>query len=242
MKTDEPITARAFKERESYARLAAPVPFVVRLDGRTFHALAKELGWETPFDEGAMRAMVAAVRGTAEGIGVPPELAFMFSDEVSLVFLENAPFGGRVEKLASVLASGTAGRLSIDLGRPVSFDARTVLLTPAGVGDYLVWRQREAWNNHAHGHAYWALRREGLDGPAATSRLKGVRKAELHEMCFSRGINLAKTPAWQRNGVLLVRHGGEFDERWDPPRFATTEGRRLLERLITSDDRNDGGM
>ncbi len=242
MSTDRPITARTFKERESYARLAAPVPFAVRLDGRTFHALSKELDWDMPFDEGAMRAMVAAVRGTAEGIGVPPGLAFMFSDEVSLVFLEDAPFGGRVEKLASVLASGLAGRLSITLGRPVSFDARTVLLTPAGVGDYLVWRQREAWNNHAHGHAYWALRREGLDGPTATAQLKGVRKAELHEMCFSRGVNLAKTPAWQRNGVLLVRQGGEYDERWDPPRFATSEGRRILERLITTDDRKKEGI
>ena len=77
-----------------------------------------------------------------------------------------------------------------------------------------------------------------------------MRSEELHEFMFSRGVNLAKTPAWQRRGVLVYRKAEErpgYDpcagepvetvrrvvtiER-DLPVFSSPEGRAFLEGIL----------
>jgi len=74
----------------------------------------------------------------------------------------------------------------------------------------------------------------------------------MHEVAFSRGVNLAETPAWQRRGIL-VRKGerkvkgidprsGEAMESYrsevvtdrDLPVFASPEGRSLLSSILRS--------
>ena len=39
-----------------------------------------------------------------------------------------------------------------------------------------------------------------MDATDAARQLKGMPAQELHEMMHKRGVNLAKTPAWQRRG------------------------------------------
>jgi tRNA(His) 5'-end guanylyltransferase len=41
--------------------------------------------------------------------------------------------------------------------------------------------------------------------PDAATVLRGVSSRMLHDMMFSRGINLAQTPVWQRRGVLVYK-------------------------------------
>jgi tRNA(His) 5'-end guanylyltransferase len=73
---------------------------------------------------------------------------------------------------------------------------------------------------------------------------------ELHEMMHKRGVNLAKTPAWQRRGVLVCKKEIQKDgynpvtkehvtvtrsrvtaDR-DLPLFTTPDGQAFLKKLV----------
>lgn len=239
------------EEREIFGNLAIVPPILVRLDGRSFHRLAKSLALERPFDEGFSRAMAGVSSRLLSESGFTPLFAFTFSDEISLYFQE-LPFRGRVEKIDSVLASFAASCLTIALSadRPLSFDARVIVASPAHAREYLAGRQQEAWRNHLNAYCQEALLSEGMRPPDVARRLSGMRSEELHEFMFSRGVNLAKTPAWQRRGVLVYRETVErpgYDrssgkpveavrrviaiER-DLPLFTSDEGKALLDRVL----------
>lgn len=37
-------------------------------------------------------------------------------------------------------------------------------------------------------------------------KLESLKTEELHEMMFNFGLNLAKTPQWQKRGILIYKH------------------------------------
>jgi tRNA(His) 5'-end guanylyltransferase len=77
-----------------------------------------------------------------------------------------------------------------------------------------------------------------------------MSSSELHELMFSHGVNLAKTPAWQRRGILVHKQGYEKEgvdrmsarpittrrskvvQNWDLPIFKSPQGREMLLGLI----------
>lgn len=242
------------ENREIYSGITTVPPVFVRLDGRAFHTLAERIGLERPFDAGFCRAMADVCRDLIAGSGLNPSFAYTFSDEISLYFT-TLPFNGRVEKIDSVTASYAASLLTLKLGcgtptpTPLSFDARVIPATPAFALKYLTQRQSEAWRNHINAYCQWALIGDGMNARRAADALKGMRTQEMHEMMFARGINLAKTPAWQRRGVLVCREVHE-KEGYNPmtgeqvvalrrsvtvlddlPLFTSPEGEALLQRL-----------
>ncbi len=239
--------------REIFSALSTVPPVFVRLDGRAFHALTKNLGLEKPFDTRFCTAMCRTARSLVASSGLSPLLAYTFSDEISL-YLPSLPFGGRVEKIDSVAASFAASALSLELGirEPLAFDARIVQATPEYAVDYLAERQAEAWRNHLNAYCQQALIREGMTAKKAAEHLKNVPSAELHEMMHARGVNLAKTPAWQRRGVLVYKEKVQV-QGWNPkkkeaavaersrviadrvlPLFSAPEGKEFLRRLLES--------
>jgi tRNA(His) guanylyltransferase len=241
------------QQRELFGSLAMVPPIMVRLDGRAFHRLSRTLGLEKPFDRGFCEAMCAVCRDLLRESGLSPQFAYTFSDEISLYFAD-LPFRGRVEKIDSVCASYAASALTLALGcrRPLAFDARVIAMTPDAVAGYLFWRQQEAWRNHINAYCQQALIGEGMSAREAAAALKGRPSAELHEMMFSRGVNLAHTPAWQRRGVLVARGtvekpgynpvtGEEVDAvrtvvrvMEDLPLFSEPEGKVLVQSLVGS--------
>jgi tRNA(His) 5'-end guanylyltransferase len=188
--------------REVYADLRVRAPMVVRADGRGFGKLLKEA--KKPHDLDFARAMAGAARGFVEESGLSPSLAFTFSDEISILFPE-APFNGRLEKIDSVVAGTLSGLLSIGLGKAVAMDARSIPLCPGEINEYFAGRQDEAWRNHIFSCGFYALIDDGLVPHQAMGRLRGMKEGEIHEMLFRRGTNLAKSPAWQRRGILIRR-------------------------------------
>ncbi len=194
------------RDREIYAALTALPPLYVRLDGRAFHRLARALDLARPFDERFAGAMASVARRLVADAGASPVFAYTFSDEISCFFTE-LPFGGRVEKIDSVLAAFAASALTIELGldEPVAFDARVVFVDPASAHAYLAGRQAEAWRNHINAYAQAVLVGDGLSPREAASRLRGLASPALHELAFRHGVNLAETPAWQRRGTLVYR-------------------------------------
>ncbi len=240
------------KMREIYSGLTSVPPVFVRIDGRNFHAVAEEWNLERPFDFRFSEAMASVCTALMADSGLSPDFAYSFSDEINLYF-SHLPFSGRVEKLDSVTASFTASALTMEMASrvPVSFDARIIQVTPNLAIRYLIDRQGEAWRNHINAYCQNALVNEGMNRREAARILKGMTSPDLHELMFSRGINLAKTPAWQRRGILVYKTGKTV-EGYNPvisrvvrtvrstifcdrelPVFSSPEGRSFLSGLIS---------
>jgi len=126
----------------------------------------------------------------------------------------------------------------------VAFDSR-IIITPAEKNvEYLTWRQQDAWRNHNNAYAYWLLRKLRHKPKHAAKILKGLKTEELHQLLFKHGVNLARTPAWQRRGVLMYRcrfqkqHGTQtvtrwrVVENWNLPVFSSEEGKTLIQKAI----------
>ena len=77
-----------------------------------------------------------------------------------------------------------------------------------------------------------------------------MKAAQIHELVFEHGINLAETPAWQRCGIMVYRESYEktgYDpikrlevrtqrtkiiQDWNIPIFKTGEGEKLIAKLV----------
>ncbi len=239
------------KDRELYANLTAIAPVFLRLDGRAFHRFTARLELEWPYDPRFCRAMAQTCCRLISESGLSPEFAYTFSDEINL-YLAGLPFSGRVEKIDSIAASFAASTLTIELASPfpLAFDARIVQVSPALAADYLAGRQREAWRNHINACTQAALVGDGLSPREAAKRLKGMSSAAMHDLMYSRGINLAKTPAWQRRGVLAYKRERRItgtDPRTgaatsstrsvvtvdrEPPVFSSPQGQAFISELV----------
>jgi tRNA(His) 5'-end guanylyltransferase len=183
--------------------------------------------------------------------GLSADFAYTFSDEINIYF-SHIPYSGRVEKIDSVTASYAASALTLEMSSPfpVAFDARIIQVSPALALRYLIDRQAEAWRNHINAYCHHTLVTEGKSPHEAAQMLKGLSSSEMHELMFSRGINLAKTPAWQRRGILVYKTAKEIEGFnpvesrvvrtlrtsvqcvREPPVFSSPEGRSFLTGLI----------
>ena len=132
--------------------------------------------YEKPFDDRFSECFVKTAESLFTDSGLSPDFVYTFSDEIS-IFLQ----------------------------KPVSFDARIVPIARDQLPAYLAWRQAEAWRNHINGYCQKLLTDTGLSGTQAQRKLDGMNAGALHELAFSRGINLAATPAWQRRGIAVYR-------------------------------------
>jgi tRNA(His) 5'-end guanylyltransferase len=239
------------KEREIYAGLRTLAPFFVRVDGRNFRHALSLLKREQPYDLAFAESMGAASEALVRRSGLPVQLVFTFSDEANALFRE-APFDGRIEKLDSVVASFFASAVTLNLpsGVPLAFDARIIPVSAMDIPIYLESRQNETWRNHVHAYGYYYLRQNGQTGREAHATLLGMTSSEMHELMFNHGVNLAKTPAWQRRGILVHKQSYEKEgldritgrpsttrrsrvvQNWDLPIFKSPEGREMLFGLI----------
>jgi tRNA(His) 5'-end guanylyltransferase len=202
---------------------------VVRADGRGFKKILENC--KKPYDPEFARSMARVAARLFLDSGLMPALAFTFSDEINLIFLD-APFAGRVEKIDSVMAGFLSAALSLELGRLVCMDCRTIPIYKAEVSDYLAERQSETWRNHVFSYGFYMLVVDGLTTSGAMEELRGMREQEIHELVYQRGINLAKTPAWERRGVMIFRKGGQLVQNWELPLFSSLEGKALLAEII----------
>jgi len=178
--------------------------------------------------------MAACATSLMEDSGLSPRLAFLISDEINLLFLDY-PFNGRIEKLDSVVAGSLSGYLSLSMGRAVSLDARVIPVCPGEIMEYLVQGQDEAWRNHVFSCGFYALLADGKNNAQAMEMLRGMKESQIHELLFQRGQNLAKSPSWQRRGILVYRHEGRVVEDWDIPLFRSQDGEALLRRILNDE-------
>lgn len=207
------------KQCEIFSDLKVPCgsKIVIRADGRSFSHLSLDLNLEKPYDRNFENLMVDTCLEFYQEFS--PRFMYTFSDEIN-IFLDEIPFGGRVEKMDSVFASFISGTFTSKVSRhekfskafkgdeisirPISFDSRVIPLDREGVITYFKDRQNEAWRNCLNGYAYWTLRQEhGKE--ESLKMLDGKKSSEIHEILFDAGINVTEVPSWQRRGVGLYR-------------------------------------
>lgn len=221
------------RECEIFSSLKVPCgsKILLRLDGRGFYKLSKQMNLEKPYDTRFVNAMVnSAVELFSE---FSPAFIYTFSDEINIL-LSDIPFSGRIEKLDSVFASFTSNsffknlisakvfdmddepdkvkKSELDIFKPdmfkniktVSFDCRIIPLSSEMVFEYFKERQDEAWRNCINGYAYWTLRKE-MGKEESMKILNGLKADKIHDILFERGINIGEVPAWQRRGVALYK-------------------------------------
>jgi len=226
-------------------------PVIIRVDGRNFKNTLSRLKFEKPYDKRFASAMADAVEHFFRKSGMSPVFAYTFSDEINFLFFDTS-FNERVEKLDSIIPSYISSALTIllDPDEPISFDSRIIPLNNDQVIEYLIWRQREAWRNCISSYGYYTLRSEGLSDIEAAAQMKGKKASSVHELLFGSGINLAKTPAWQRRGILIHKEKYEIAgfnpvenmetvsmrtrvvQNWDIPIFNSDEGNVFLKGHI----------
>jgi tRNA(His) 5'-end guanylyltransferase len=240
------------KDREIFSQLKVPDTAIVRVDGRRFGKVLRKLNFSKPFDIRFANGMVESIELFFTKSGINPVLAYLFSDEVSLLFMRDLPFNGRLEKIDSVIPSFISSALALNLGSPdpMSFDSRVSAIDSKDIIEYLMWRQEECWRNLVSSYAFYLLRDDGFSAKQAAERLKGLKSDDLHELAWGYGINLSETPAWQRRGILVYKQKFEKDSQnlltgektkamrtrivkdWEPPIFKTEEGYRMIESIL----------
>lgn len=174
---------------------------VIRVDGRAFHTLLR--GAEKPYDPHVQAKMVCVALQLFRQVS-GAFAAYQQSDEVSVLaqdFAEHATeswFGGNVQKMASVAASVAATAFQGTDGRfeNVSFDARAFTIPDrVEVGNYLVWRQKDAIRNFILASGQARFGHKAIDGMSTT---------EIEGRFLDEGEPLSTT-ATARLGALACR-------------------------------------
>jgi len=176
---------------------------VVRLDGRSFTRLTKEVcQFEAPFDVRFRDLMTDTVKALMN-TGFRIIYGYTESDEISLLFhQDDNTFGRKVRKINTTLAGEASAAFSLALGQVATFDCRVVPLPNKNrVVDYFQWRQEDSHRNSLNAHCYWALRKEGQSQNAATSELESKSVSYKNELLFQKNINYNELPSWQKRGM-----------------------------------------
>ena len=200
------------KEYEVYRDLKVPVNsrIILRLDGRSFHSLAKNLNLKKPYDEDFAELMVKVSKDLFNEFA--PAFIYTFSDEIS-VLLDNIPFNGRIEKINSVVASFAASsftyNLNKEIAKPIAFDSRIIPINDYDIPKYFKWRQDEAWRNCVNAYGIHILKSKYGD-KTANEKIKGLKSSDIHELLFNEGINLNDVDNWKKRGIAIYKQDKEI--------------------------------
>ena len=195
------------KEYEVYSSLKVPKnsKIIMRLDGRSFHSLARDLELTKPYDENFYWVMSQVCRDLFEEFS--PLFVYTFSDEISLLF-DKLPFDGRIEKLNSVIASFTASSFVMHYNRefkkPPAFDSRVIPVTDEDIVKYFRWRQDESWTNCVNSHGISYLKSK-YPNNVANDKINGMNLSDIHELLFENGINLNDIETYKKRGIGVYR-------------------------------------
>lgn len=203
------------KEYEQFSQLKVipDMPIIIRVDGRSFSNYTKELKLQKPFDERLRNIFIEVSKDLIKEFN--PKYVYTFSDELNILFTE-VPFNGRIEKIDSVIASFISSSfmkhiylnkeafdINLSKLKSVSFDCR-IILTSNHIKDYFKWRQDEAWRNCLNSYAQSVLNRTHTTKETSEILYK-LKKADIHELLYEKGINISHVPTWHKRGVCLYK-------------------------------------
>lgn len=181
-------------------KLPRRMPVIIRIDGKAFHTLTKDM--VRPFDETFFDYMLTVAQklvGEVQGC----ELAYGQSDEISFLMhnykrLEtSAWFDNEVQKLCSITASLASTYFTKISGLIGAFDARVFVLPEDEVANYFIWRQEDAKRNSVQMVAQSLYSHKQLHGKKNNDLLQmisntGIDYATVIPIHFQRGYCIKK--------------------------------------------------
>jgi len=197
---------KLYEKQEAGRKTLPKLPVCVRLDGRSFSRWTK--GLARPFDSRLTSLMLEVAKELVQQSGAM--LAYTQSDEITLVFYsENLTsqifFDGKIQKLASVLASiatATFNHLVPSFlpekeGNLAHFDCRVwTVPTLIEAANVILWREQDAVRNSVQ------MAAQALYGH---KQLQNKNTSDLHEMLFQKDINWNDYPASFKRGTYVFR-------------------------------------
>lgn len=218
----EPLPAR-MKGYEYAPILISRIPKIIRLDGRAFGSFLRPV--KDIFDPSVVTAMVTAAKAVMEDIGGTARMAYLQSDECSIVlndFLDlntQGWFGNNMQKMVSVSSSiftkhfGISYDFEHTLTNHAYFDSRVFALPDAAeVINYLVWRQQDGTRNsiNKYGRSFYSHKEmEGL----TTLQIRNNIREDKHPAWED-------LETWKKRGVCIIRDSnGKFIVDWNIPIF-----------------------
>lgn len=131
--------------------LIPDVPVIARLDGRAFHTLTRNA--EKPFDNKIITAMQMTAIALLEEFHA--EIAYVQSDEITLVWKKCDMFSGNIQKLVSTMASLASVRFynglrytQYDTALIPTFDCRIWQVPSLEIAaENVMWREMDATRN-----------------------------------------------------------------------------------------------
>ncbi len=214
-----------YEDRQRFY-LTRRTPVILRLDGRAFHTLTKDMA---PFDARFLECMIAATFSTLEEIQ-GAKCAYIQSDEVSILITDydklntDAWFDYNIQKVVSVAASEMSVAFTQSLKESAVFDARVFNLPKEEVVNYFIWRQKD-WERNSLSTLtlMYCTHKECMN----------KNSAEKHEMLHKTGVNWANLEDWKKNGVFIERVGGGWVQHSQCPIF--TEDRNSIQKHVDVD-------
>jgi tRNA(His) 5'-end guanylyltransferase len=191
---------KTFEMAEASRRLMPGLPIMARLDGRAFHTFTK--GLRRPYDERMTDLMVRTTKHLV--LNEHPDLGYTQSDEITLCWLpkEEMPFGGRTQKLESVLAGRASGffnkwlhLLPEKVDQNPHFDCRVWAVPNLyEVFNVFKWRELDAVKNSITmlALAYFS-----------PSQIHGKKGKDKHEMLHTLGVNWNDMPPEFKRGTYV---------------------------------------
>jgi len=186
---------KMYERAEAGRQLLPLVPACVRIDGRAFSRWTR--GLTRPYDEDMVRCMVETTRFLVQEANAL--IGYTQSDEISLILYSSHPqsqlmFNGKIQKLASVLASAATAtfasllpeHLPDRVGQLAMFDARVWNVpTLEEAANVLLWRELDATRNSIQMAA---------DAIFSHKQLHQKSTSQMQEMLFEKGINWMYVP------------------------------------------------
>ena len=177
-------------------------PIIIRLDGKNFSKYTKKVGCIKPYDKSLSDIMKSVTQELVEYCNA--DIGYTQSDEITLVLTkkhENAEmfFGGRFQKLCSVLASVATYHFNKLTPHDVMalFDCRVFEVPDKSyVVKCLEWRALDCRRNSISCLAQCHF---------SHKQLQGKKTFEMREMLEKSGNKWRDMPETYRNGVYVKR-------------------------------------
>lgn len=196
---------KGYEQVETARRFDQTFPVYARIDGRGFSKFTK--GMNRPFDPRMTEAMISVTRYLVTETHAL--IGYTQSDEISLVWMSPSEeseifFGGKIQKMTSVLASMAAAKMAQAIrgwspfeDRLPHFDARVFQLPDQmEAANAFLWRERDAKKNSVSMAARHFF---------SHSVLQGASQLDMLSMLENVDVNFDDYPQSFKRGTWLRR-------------------------------------
>jgi len=203
-------------------RINANRPLLVRLDGRSFSKFTRNL--KKPFDDNFIIAMARTASDVMDEFH--PVTCYSHSDEITVIFgplsdpnRSTHIFGGRVLKIATVLAGYVSARFNYHLvniinvyqadyqprkvekirEQKAAFDARIIDFgedKSHELLNHMIWRRQDSYRNAVAAYATTVL---------SPKQLKGIHSGDRITLMTQKGVNWDAVPLRIKYGFYVKR-------------------------------------